>query len=138
MATRVQLATAVEARLRTIANVAGYIGKVDPAPPTIDAQDLRVRPYWVLHTGVGRPEDQRITGDLVGSDWSFIVTAAAGRPGDLNRLFDAVVDTLSGWRPFVETSRCWLDADYTPDMPPWDTDVTPARVFLPMRFKIHN
>lgn len=138
MATRAQLATATEARLRTIQNVTGYRGKVDPSPPTISATDLRVRPYWVLQTGPGQPNDARMTGDLVGVDWAFKVTVAAGRPEDLDQLFDAVDATLNGWLPFAETSRCWQDVDYTPGTALWDTDVTPARVFLPLQFHIHT
>lgn len=138
MATRAQLAAATEARLRTIANVTGYLGDVNPAPPTISPTDLRVRPYWVLHTGAGRPTDERLTGDLVGAEWPFIVTVAAGRAGDLNPLIDAVDGTLSGWRPYAETTRCWMDVDYSPDNALWDRDVAPPRVFLPLRFKIHT
>lgn len=137
MISRAQMAAVTEARLRTIENIAGYRGDVNPPPPTISATDLRVRPYWVLHTGPGRPDDERMTGDLAGTEWAFKLTAAAGRPEDLDRLFDVIDATLAGWRPFPSTSRCWQDADYTPDTALWDRDVTPPRVFLPLRFTIH-
>jgi hypothetical protein len=136
MATRVQLADATEARLRTIPGPAGYRGQVSPTPPTISADDLRVLPYWVLWAGAGAPADERFGGDRGGNDWSFQVTCVAGVEDHLPQLVDDVIGILSGWRPFAETGRCWPPLGYDPGPPRPDNGKTPVRYVVPLRFVV--
>lgn len=138
MATRKQLADATEARLRTIDNVAGYRGMVPNDPPQIADDDPRVRPYWVLRTQPGRPDDERMTGDLVGVQWGFQLTIAAGVEDHLDHFADEVIGLMHGWRPFPETARCWMDRDFIPGPNQRDDDVTPPRFWTPLIFKIHT
>lgn len=137
MTSRKDLAVATEARLRTIANVSRYVGDVPTTPPTITVTDLRVKPYWVLYTGVGRPVDARFVGPTVGNSWGFQVTAAAGRMSDLNQLIDAIVAKLDRWNPFPDECRpCRMDQDFIPGPALRDDDFKPVRFWTPLPFKI--
>lgn len=138
MATLDALATAVYARLQTIANATGYWGTVDPAPPTMSALDLRVRPYWVLHTGGGRHGGGRISGDVDERVFSFQVSAVTGDFSALPKLVDALEATLLGWRPFPTSGRCRPPLGYDPGPARVDRGETLPRSFLPLLFEIPN
>lgn len=138
MVTRTQLATLTEARLRTLPNVAGYLNTLPETPPTISADDLRVRPYWVLHTGAGQAADRRTSGDIAGLTWGFKLDAVVGDPAHFAPLVDALDTLLSGWRPLadVDTSRCWLDDTVDPGEARTDRSQTPPRIWTPLYFQI--
>lgn len=136
--TRKQLASLIKAQLVTITGVSGYRGQPPKTPPTLAPDDMRVKPYWVLHTGAGAPDDERLGGEIAGIAYTFSVTAAVGVEDHLDQLVDDIHAVLSGWRPDPSTSRCWPPFGLEVGPPRIDDGKTPPRFWLPLPFVIYT
>lgn len=154
---RRQLAAAVGARLVGITNATGYFGRIGalnglpgvddtPAdPPTKDDDTGRVRPYFILFPGVGRPGNEQTLDDtLVDVDWPLQVTAAAGDTDDLLALVDRIDARLHRWSPgalttadgdIVLTGSLRVPEGYVPPVLT-DRTVTPGRVYTPLQYQL--
>lgn len=139
------LVAALEARA-TIPNVTTYVRKVglvlgedDPVPPpTISADDLRVRPYLVIYPSPGGPgSDERLGGDIVDLATTFQLTCATGDESAIDPFVDIVTDLFDEWRPVLPApyenvilGRCRLLNDPGPARR--DDDESPSRFWTPL------
>jgi hypothetical protein len=122
----------------TIPNVTVYKRLVAPAPPTISANDLRVKPYVVLHPSAGvTGPDERLGGDRVGLAETFQLSCVAGEEKALDLLVDAITARFDEWRPalaapydVVVLGRCRMLNDPGPSRR--DDDVAPPRFWTPL------
>lgn len=122
----------------TIPNVTTYLRQPAPAPPTINADDLRVKPYLVIHPSPGGPsEDARLGGEVVGKNFSFQLTCAVGDETALEVLIDAVTSRFDEWHPVLPSpydvlpiGRFRLLNDVGPSRR--DQDIKPPRFWVPL------
>lgn len=139
--TRKTLIDDVVANANTIPNVTVYNGGITSTPPTISADDLRVRPYVVAYAGAGRPGfDQRLAGNDTGLAWGFQLKCVTGRPEDLDPLIDAVTARFQLWRPTAGTSRELTRARQVNDPPPAQEDEaeTPPRFWTALVYQLQR
>ncbi|MDN4173920.1 hypothetical protein QWY28_13245 [Nocardioides sp. SOB77] len=152
---RRDLLAAVAERATVITHATGYVGKISAAtglpgvdtpedPPTKDDGTGRVRPYFVLFPGIGRPGDEQAIDDvLFDLAWPLQVTAAAGDTDDLLALVDRIDAALHRWAPgFLAGADGVVVAGplRIPDgyVPPVLTDrtVRPERVYTPLQYQL--
>lgn len=142
----------VDARLKEIANVTVYLRQVghvlgSPSvtdPPTISADDLRVRPYVVQHPSPGsRGTDQRLAGMVVDRRWSTQLTCVVGDAEALGPLVDAVEGKFNEWRPVlpapynVTVMPSWFTRSFDPGPSQKDDDITPSRFYVPLIYDLN-
>ena len=137
---RYDLATAVEDRLKDIANLTVYRSEIPQTPATLSPNDQRVAAYAVLWPTPGSqiatdsPLKGRVDDDVL---WRFLVTCVHGVSTGCERTIDAVLASLNGWEPEVpsfSTSSCSLDYDPGPIRA--ERSPLPARYVLPLPFVI--
>lgn len=131
-------ATAVLTALGAITGLTGgvYDGQV---PDAIPSDGKWVRPYAVLWAGAGGdiPTERDLTGlaDVGTLDWRPQVTVVGASASVCRQASTAVLTALSN---LSIPGGGWLipDADINTQLVPIpDNTVTPARVFLPLRFR---
>lgn len=128
----------LQAKLAPIPNLSIYPGEVEKTPPTISADDLRVKPYIVLHPSPGYPSlDVRLDGTHVGLTWGFQITCVSGISFDVLSIVDVVDAALDGWRPDPSMGRCRLNPDVDPGPVRSDIGQTPTRFWIPLLYVIH-
>lgn len=134
------LANTVEARVKTLTGVTVYRGEITSTPPTISADNLRVKPYVILHSASGRPGPEE---DLCGDDadlvWSFQLKCVAGYSTDCDGLVDRVAALFERWWIPIDSaltsSRCRQLNDL--GIANRDDDVSPPRFWFPLVYVIH-
>lgn len=109
-------------------------------PPVIPGDSYgRVQPYVVELPGAGAPDDEEdLAATLIGVGWTFQLTCAAGRLGDLLQLVDAVTARFERWSPTIpglSVGFCRQLNDPGPARP--DKSVTPTRYVLPLQYVLH-
>lgn len=153
---RRELAAAVAERLTTVTNATGYVGQIGAMnglpgvvvtpndPPPKSTTDQRVKPYFVLFPGIGRPGPELDLGDChVDLDWPIQVTAAAGDTDDLLALVDRIDAVLHRWSPgiFGAAPDQGIAGPLRPlpgYVPPFltDTKVDPPRLYTPLQYQL--
>jgi hypothetical protein len=150
------LAGAVASRAVGVTNATGYLGQIGamnglptvvntPAdPPTKTADDLRVKPYFILFPGAGEPgTEESAAGSadtFVDLDWPIQITAAAGDIDDLLGLVDRIHNRFFRWSPGklgtdVFTGHLRVPPSYRPGVLT-DKTVTPYRLYVPLLFQL--
>lgn len=157
---RKALSDAIAARAVGVTSATGYLGQISaknglpgvvdtPAdPPTKTADDLRVKPYFVLFPGAGEPGIEDSVGGsadtFVDLDWPIAITAAAGDITDLLALVDRIHNRFFRWSPGLLqtptsgdflTGHLSVPAGYRPGVLT-DRNVTPNRLYVPMLFEL--
>lgn len=143
------IAQAIGTRLVDVTHATGYYGQIGalnglpgvedtPAgPPVKNDDDQRVRPYFVLEPGVGRPGTELDLGDaLVDLDQPFTIRAVAGDIDDLLALIDRIDALLFRWAPVVDGFQCGplrYPPGFVPPLLP-DSQVQPPRLFSPLQY----
>lgn len=133
---RTALVQAVTARV-TVPNVTFYLVTVPQTPPTISADDLRVRPYVTLHPGGGLPStDRNQADDVVEHAWTFQLNVVAGDPRAVAPMADLFAGRLEGWQPVddPEVGRCRQLVDLGNALT--DHAVAPPRFWLPLIYQV--
>lgn len=140
-----RILTQVIAARQAIPNTTAYVRVVgrlldgtSVPPPTIGPNDLRVKPYTVLHPSPGiTGPDERLGGDRVGLAETFQLTCVTGDEDALDPLVDAVTARFDEWRPVLPApyntmpiGRCRLLND--PGSSRRDDDVKPSRFWVPL------
>lgn len=152
------LLVSIAGRLQTVSNATGYVGQIgaknglDPEvaapadpPVKVPGTDLRVKPYFILEPGVGRPlADEASAAGPVDTfrdlDAPWTVRAAAGDVNDLLALIDRIDAALNGWAPDpgipgVVTGPLVPQPGYQPPLLP-DNGVNPPRFFTPLQYRL--
>lgn len=152
------LLVSIGTRLATVSNATGYVGQIgaknglpgvtstpnDP-PVKVPGTDLRVKPYFILEPGVGRPlPGEESAGGPVDTfrdvDAPWTVRAAAGDVNDLLALVDRIDATLRGWTPDpgvagVVAGPLAPQPGYQPPLLV-DNEISPPRFFTPLQYRL--
>ena len=131
------IATSAKTLLETIGNVGIYRGKPPDKLPTIDDDDLRVKPHVVIYAGGGGPaEDVDLEGAEVDHNWTCQLSCVAGRESDALQLIEAVQVRFERWQPTItaySTGRCRQLNDPGP-LRRDDKQGEPPRYWLPLAY----
>lgn len=152
MISRRLLALATAERLHAqITWAPGYFGRIGVAlpghegstpldPPAKGNGDDRVQPYYVLFPDAGRPtEEQDLADSYVDLLWPIRITAAGGDAEDVLELVDGIEAALYRWAPDIPDAVVgpFQHPDDGYDAPMLtDRDVTPHRIFIPLRYQL--
>lgn len=136
---RKALLDAVMARLESeVVGVAVYRGMVDGAAATVVGSNGRVRRYVTLWPSPGTPGTENDLGDsIVDVDWLIQVTCVAAEVDDTLQTAGDVHQVLFRWAPVITgvvTGGFRVPPGYDPGPIRVDTDMTPARYYLPLQF----
>lgn len=149
------LGNAIANRLTAVTNATGYYGQISalnglpgvedtPAdPPPKSADDPRVRPYFVVFPGIGRPGDEDSaaghTDTFVDLDWPVGITAAGGDVDDVLALVDRIDALLYRWTPASVDGVLCGPLRYPPgrDVPLLiDHAFKPVRHYAPLQYQL--
>jgi len=147
---------ALVTRLETIPNLTVYLRRVgfvrgvtdapggqEVPPPTVSVTDRRVRPYVVVYPTAGMNAHPRLDYAVPGLVWDVQLTCVAGDESAIDPVVDLVTGCLDGWRPVfpgpydqVVNGPFAAVPGYDPGPVRRDDDVTPARFWTPLEYRV--